>query len=413
MRIVLTGGGTGGHITPLEPLVNVLRTVHQEKNKGTTLGLGEAKLKIYFLGVVDAKTRKFYKGLGLKVINIPAAKLRRYPSARTMGDFLFRMPLGLVKSLYFMWVIMPDVIISKGGYGSIPVGVAGFIYRIPIVLHESDAVLGLANRLMANWAEVVTVGFAATRHGMKYHKRKTIVTGTPVRPGMAREKKEEAKKLFGFEADEQVLLVTGGSQGAEKMNELVLETLPQLIEKMGIIHLTGRDHLEKIKKASAELIGMDDRSSKYKPYGYLDEKMGAAIMAADVVLARAGATSLAELAHLRKAAIVVPLPSAAGDHQSANARVFEVAGAVRVISQENLGHNLLLQNINDLMDSEELRETLSTNIARFDHPNAARDIANITYKLSSGLVPFQSVIKKIGEKKEEKGKAAQKKDKKG
>lgn len=398
MRIVLTGGGTGGHLTPLEPLVNVLRTVYLEKRKKLPLGLRQEKLKIYFLGVVDEETKKFYQGLGLKVVNIPAAKLRRYPSARTLSDFLFRMPLGFCKSLYYMWSIMPDVVISKGGYGSIPVGLAAFFFRVPIVLHESDAVLGLANNLMANWAEVVTVGFAATRHNMNYHKRKTIVTGTPVRTGLARDTQAEAKKQFGFDIDKPVLLVMGGSQGAEKINELMLEVLPKLIENIGIIHLTGKQHIEKIKKDSQELISFDDMSHNYKPFGYLSDKMGSALMAADVVLSRAGATSLAELAHLRKAAIIIPLPSAAGDHQSANARVFEIAGAVRVISQENLGRNMILRNINDLIDSEELRETLSANIARFDHPNAARDIANITLKLASGLVPFQSVLKKVSKK---------------
>jgi UDP-N-acetylglucosamine--N-acetylmuramyl-(pentapeptide) pyrophosphoryl-undecaprenol N-acetylglucosamine transferase len=398
MRIVLTGGGTGGHIIPFEPLVDALKTVHLEKKKDLPLWLGRETLDMYFLGVVDKKTKTFYKGLGLKVVNIPAAKLRRYPSARTIGDFLFRMPFGFIKSLFYMWSIMPDVIISKGGYGSIPVGFAALIFRVPLIVHESDAVLGLANKIMATWAEVITVGFSATRHNMVYHKRKTIVTGTPVRIGLARDSQEEAKKLFGFNNNEPVLLITGGSQGAGKLNELLLQMLPQLIEKIGIIHLTGKEHLESIKKSAQELIGMDDRAHNYKPYGYLTDKMGSALMAADVVVSRAGATSLAELAHLRKTAIIVPLPSAAGNHQSANAQIYEVGEAVRVVSQENLGTNLLMQNINDLLATEELRKTLSANISRFDHPTASRDIAKIAFKLASGLVPFQTMKKRAKDK---------------
>jgi UDP-N-acetylglucosamine--N-acetylmuramyl-(pentapeptide) pyrophosphoryl-undecaprenol N-acetylglucosamine transferase len=286
--------------------------------------------------------------------------------------------------------------------------VAAFFFRVPIVLHESDAVLGLANKIMANWAEVLTVGFAATRHNMNYFKRKTIVTGIPVRRGLARDSKQEAKKIFGFNPDEPVLLVMGGSQGAETINELTVQLLPKLTKKMGVIHLTGKSHLEKVKKEAKEMIASGGKPGYYKPYGYLTDKMGTAIMAADVVVSRAGATSLAELAHLRKAVIVIPLPSAAKNHQAANAKVFEIGEAVRVVSQENLGRNILLQNINDLIDSKEIRETLSANMAQFDYPNAGRDIANIAFKLISGLVPFQTGAK--GSKR--KNKKDKKKDKK-
>jgi len=397
MRIVLTGGGTGGHLVPLQPLIETLRTVHQEKKEKLPRWIDRDNLQIYFMGVADEQMEQFLNDLGVKVVKIPAGKLRRYSSPRTFTDLLFRLPVGLMKAMWQMWRVMPDVVISKGGYGSLPVGLAATIYRVPLLLHESDAVMGLANIIMANWAEVITVGMPATRHNMRYHKRKTILTGTPVRKGLARESKAASKRMFDIDEDEPVLLVMGGSQGATKINEMALEILPIILEEMAVIHITGEDHIEQVKKEARELIGPSDRENYYKPVGYLKEKMGPALMAADLVITRAGATSLAELAHLRKPTIIIPLPSSAQDHQVTNAQVFEVADAARLISQENLGKTMLVQNIKDLMESEQMRETLSANIRRFDYPNAARDISKIAFKLATGLVPFQSRIKDIKE----------------
>lgn len=391
MRIVLTGGGTGGHMIPFEPLVEMLRRVHLETKDELPVWIERNKLDLYFLGVMDSESKEFYKRLGLKTIGIPAGKLRRYPSMLTVTDVLWRMPFGCCLALWHMWRIMPDAVISKGGYGSVPVGLAAFVFRVPLLLHESDAVMGLANKLMANWAQVITVGFAATRHEMGYHKRKMIVTGTPVRPGLARENSAGAKRLFGFGENEPVVLIMGGSQGAEKINDLTLEILPDLSEKAGIIHLAGVNNLAAVKAGADRILVAGRRKHAYKLFGALTDHMGAALMAADVVVSRAGATSLAEMARLRKPAIIIPLALAAQDHQRANAQLMEVAEAVRVISQENLGRNILLQNIYNLLDDLEIRDILKQNIARFDYPNAARDIAQLTFRLARGMVPFQSI----------------------
>ncbi|KKT93956.1 MAG: hypothetical protein UW94_C0003G0132 [Parcubacteria group bacterium GW2011_GWA2_45_14] len=376
---------------PFEPLVEMLRRVHLETKDNLPVWIERNKLDLYFLGVMDSQSKEFCERLGLKTTNILAGKLRRYLAMQTVTDVLWRMPVGIIMAMWHMWRIMPDVVISKGGYGSVPVGLAAFIFRVPLLLHESDAVMGLANKLMANWAQVITVGFAATRHGMGYHKRKTIVTGTPVRQGLARENSSGAKRLFGFGENEPVVLIMGGSQGAEKVNELTLQILPELIKKAGIIHLAGVNNLATVKSGADRIIQSAGRQHAYKLFGTLTDHMGAALMAADLVVSRAGATSLAELARLRKPAIIIPLALAAQDHQRANAQLMEVAEAVRVISQENLGRNILLQNIYNLLNDQEIREVLKQNIARFDYPNAAREIAQLTFKLARGMVPFQSI----------------------
>jgi len=271
MIVVLTGGGTNGHIIPLEPIIDSLRVNFRAQQETMPAWIGRRKLEIVFIGVTDKKTEEFFKRLDVKTIAIPAAKLRRYPSSRTISDLLFRLPAGLVLSLWHMWRLMPDVVVSKGGYGSIPVTLAAWFYRVPFLLHESDSVSGLANRMMASLATVITVGFASTRHEMKYYRDKTVVTGTPIRKYLLTESPEDSKKYFGLDEDEPVLLVMGGSQGAEQLNELVLEALPSLIEDMAIIHLTGKDHFNEVKKFAEDLIVSSSREFAYKPFGYLTD----------------------------------------------------------------------------------------------------------------------------------------------
>lgn len=390
MRIVLTGGGTGGHLVPFEPIVDAARTVFAEQKGSLPKWVDSNNLDIYFLGVTDKKTREFFDRLNVRVTNIPAGKLRRYPSPRTISDVLLRMPIGVVKALLHMWRIMPDVVISKGGYGSVPVSLAAVFYRVPILLHESDVVFGMANRLMTGLASAITVSFTAAREAMLSYKEKTVVTGTPVRAGLNLIDQGEAKKMFGFRPEEKVLLVMGGSQGSEQINKVLLEALPGLVKDMGIIHLTGQDHLEKVQAAAGKLLKGGGREQNYKAFGYLSDRMAAALSAADVVVARAGATSLAELARLRKASILVPLDGAAQDHQRRNATVFETAGAARVIDPANLGRALFEQNVRSLMDNDEIAGTLRENMSQLDYTTASRNIVELAFKLAVGMVPRQT-----------------------
>lgn len=389
MRIVLTGSAAGGHLVPLEPIIEALRTVHKEQLPQLPVWLDRTKLSLYFLGLLDETGRELFRRLDVKVIALPSGKVRRYPSWATLPDLLVRLPWGVLLALFHMWRIMPDVVISKGGFGSVPVVLAALFYRIPFLLHESDAVSGLANRLMSAWASAVTVGYAMTRQSIRFYREKAIITGTPVRSDLAIMGKDEAKKSFGFAPALPVLLVMGGSQGAQQINDILLQVLPALLPDMGVIHLTGRNNFAAVKAAADEVLAKVAHRRRYQPFDYLTDRMGAALSAAEVVVTRAGATALAEVAHLRKATIIVPLDSAAQDHQRLNAAVFEMAQAARVIDPANLGRAIFLQNIRDVMNDADIRETLENNIATLDRPRAARDIAQLTFKLAQGFAPRQ------------------------
>jgi len=192
--------------------------------------------------------------------------------------------------------------------------------------------------------------------------------------------------MFNIPSNEFVLLVTGGSQGAQQINEALLALLPEIIVDTTILHITGPNNFQAVSTVASELLGQSPRKDYYKPFDYLSNNMTDAIVAADAVITRAGG-SLFELAAARKATLIIPLDGAASDHQRKNAQAFEAAGAALVLDPTNMGRSLFADNVRRLRHDENLRKTLEQNIATLDFPNAARDIASLILYLAQGLHP--------------------------
>lgn len=387
MRIVLTGGGEGGHLTPFEPIVAALRSYFLEHKTRLPHRLEPSELTIFFAGLANQETKTFLDSYDVTVVPIPSGKLRRYFSIKNIIDLGWHLPRGILLALWQMWRLMPEIVISKGGYGSLPVVLAAVFYRIPVLLHESDIIPGLANRIVTRFAAAVAVGWPTISRQMGRWQYKTIVTGTPSRTVHYHLSQAEAKTVFGLPPDEPLLLVAGGSQGARQLNEALLQVLPQLVTDMAIIHLTGDKHFAAVSAVAKELLAAGSRGPLYKPFAHLTDKMIAALVAADAVVTRAGATTLAELTALRKPMLLIPYPDAAGDHQRQNAQAYEAAGAALVLEPNNLGAHLMEQNIRRLMTDTRLRQTLTTNLQKMDYPHAARDIAKLAFTLAQGLAP--------------------------
>ena len=387
MRIVLTGGGSGGHLIPFEPIIESLRTIYLEQKKTLPARIDPEQLELFFAGVVDRTTTAFFARFDVAVIPIPSGKVRRYFSLANFFDLGVILPWGILRALWQCYWLMPDVIISKGGYGSIPVLLAAIFYPIPILLHESDAVAGATNQLTSRFATAVTTGFATAFTAPAKQRFKVFVTGTPVREQLSRLDPIEAKRTFNFAANELVVLIMGGSQGAQAINDVVLQVLPELILEAAVIHLTGERHFARVSAVARELLQTSSRREQYRCYPYLTDTMMDAMAAADVVVSRAGATTLAELTRLRKPTLLIPLPTAAHDHQRRNAQAYEQFGAARVLDPANVGRNIFLRSIRDLITNQKLRHDLSANMAQLDHPAAAREIALLAYKLASGFAP--------------------------
>lgn len=387
MRILLTGGGTGGHIIPFAPIIEALRTVFSERQESLPRFLEPKKLEIMFAGVVTPEATTLFSQYDVKATHIPSGKLRRYFSGVTIIDLLFRLPAGIFRALFVVWNIMPDVVISKGGYGSLPVLIAAAIYRIPVLLHESDSVAGVSNTLFGRLASGIALGYEAARETLGKHASKAVTTGNPVRGSLRQLTQTQAKQSLQVPAQEFVLLLVGGSQGAAQLNEALLAALPKLITNTTIIHVTGQNNFEAVKTVAGDLIAHSPRKDLYYVYPYLeDAQMIRAFVAADIIITRAGST-LAEIAAAKKPALIVPLDTSAGDHQRKNAQAFEAAGAALVLDPKNMGRNLFEQNIRRLRDDEALRTQLSENIGKLDFPRAARDVAELSLYLAQGFRP--------------------------
>lgn len=390
MRVVLTGGGTGGHVLPFGALISALRAQFAAVHTQLPARLDPKELHITFMGVANETVREFFTAHDVRVVHIPSGKLRRYVSGLTLLDLLFRLPIGIVRAVVRMYAEMPDVVVSLGGYGSVPVVVAATVFRIPVLLHAPDAVLGLANRKMLRLAAAVSLGFEATRAHLGKYAYKGVQTGTPVREDLQRFTRTEARRVFGIPEGEHVLLVLGGSQGAKQLNEAILQVLPKLIADVTILHITGRDHFTAVSTVAREILAPFTRREYYKPFAYLTDQMAPALVAADSIVARAGASTLAEIAALHTPALLVPLDGAAQNHQRANAQVFEAAGAALVLDPINLTPNLFENNVRRLIGETEARDHMRENLGQLDRPRAARQMAELAVQLAQGFAPKKS-----------------------
>lgn len=360
-RIGLTGGGSGGHIYPLLAMVDAFEKKAQEMHFEESF--------VYF-GPKDSYAPLFAEK-NIKIEEIAAGKIRRYASFQNILD-VPKFFIGFIQSLWKLYWAMPDVLISKGGTGAFPVVVAAWFYRIPVMIHESDVVPGLTNRFSARFAKKIFLNFDAAKS--QFPEKKVMVTGAPVRKALLdnRTSPELAKEALGFSSLHPLILVLGGSQGALRINNFILANLPAIIAETQVLHQTGvANFLEAEKLSRAALLNQPATANRYVPVNYFTNNYGTALMAADVVVSRAGAGSIFEIAAYGKPAILIPLSDAAGDHQRENAYAFSGSGAAVVLEEENLLPGIFLQQIKTVLDDDVRRKKMSDASLAFFNPNAA------------------------------------------
>jgi UDP-N-acetylglucosamine--N-acetylmuramyl-(pentapeptide) pyrophosphoryl-undecaprenol N-acetylglucosamine transferase len=361
MKILFTGGGTGGHVFPLVAIAREIRTIYPKKN-----------LELYYLGPKDDFSLILLSQEDFIIKTIVSGKIRRYFSFKNFIDIIFKIPFGLIQSFFLLLAIKPDLIFSKGGSGSISVTYPARFLRIPVFLHESDVVPGLSNQTTAKWAKKIFISFPKTEY---FDPEKTTLTGNPIRKEILDGDKETAAELFNLTLSKPIFLIMGGSQGAETINDFVLRILNDLLKDYEIIHITGRDNVKETA-AEAQVVMDKDLDRYYHPVGFLDEeKIKHAYKAADLIISRSGSGSIFEIAAVGKPSILIPLPSAAADHQSKNAYAYADTGASMVIEQENLTPNFFLENVQLLFLHPEKLEQMKQAALDFAKPLAARAIA--------------------------------------
>ncbi|MFH0821881.1 MAG: undecaprenyldiphospho-muramoylpentapeptide beta-N-acetylglucosaminyltransferase [Pseudomonadota bacterium] len=350
MRLVIAGGGTGGH---LFPALAVAEAIAKEVPGASVL----------FIGTTHGIEARTIPGTGFDIRYIKVRGIRGTGLLNTVRA-ASELPAAVLQSVSILREFKPDVVLGVGGYASGPVLLGALLMRIPTAIQEQNSVMGTTNRILSSFVDRVFISWEHTEPATP--REKTSVTGNPIRADLL-EPVEPIPAGKGFN-----LLVFGGSQGARSINRAMttgLDEQTDIAEKVAILHQTGRDAVDEVRKAY-------DGAGFHADVREFVHDMRAAYGWADLVVCRSGASSLAELTALGKAAIVVPFPYAIGDHQAKNAAVLQVAGAVGVIPDAELKDGLLWRTIRGLMENPDRLAALAGNSLRLGRPEAARTIAS-------------------------------------
>lgn len=341
LHIMLTGGSTGGHIFPLIAVSDELKA--RQKNN----------ISVVYFGP-KSNLNGAFKERGIKTYTLLSSKWRRYASFLNFLD-IFKFGFSLVQAVIVLFFLMPDVVFSKGGPGALAVVIVARFYFIPVIIHESDSVPGLTNKLSGNFATKIALSF---EEAIKYFPAKKVaLTGNPVRADLFVDipSKQEAKEKLGFDSSEPLLFIIGGSQGAQKINNFVFDNFGALSGVTQIYHQVGQNNVRDTEMMMSMRTSSEHavEASRYKYIGFLDgEGMKTAFAAADVILSRAGSESISEIALFNKPAILVPLSNAANNHQRENAYAYERAKGCVVIEEDNFTIHIVLRELQELLRAE-------------------------------------------------------------
>ena len=346
IKILFTGGGTGGSVTPLLAIYD---------------NLNKDKFDFWWIGTKKGPEKSMVENKGIRYRYINSGKLRRYFSWKNFIDPFFVF-FGFLESFYFLLFRRQDLIITAGSFVSVPLIWAASILRIPVLVHQQDIRPGLANKIMAKSANVVTTVFEKS---LSDYGKKARWIGNPVRETL---KVEKNHRYFNFNPLVPTVLIIGGGTGAQKINELIYQSIEALCAKFQIIHISGKG---KIKK--------EIDNNNYRQFEFLEEKdLALAYAISDIVISRCGVGSLTELSFLRKPSILIPMPNS---HQEENAKVFQDKEAAIVLDERKLDKYTLIITIENLIKDEEKRKKMSDNIEKIIKKNTNKKIIEIIEEL--------------------------------
>ena len=342
MRLVLAGGGTGGHVTPAIATIAALREQ-----------LSDEALELLWIGTRDSVEHRIATEQRIPFRAIQAGKLRRYFSLDNMID-LGRLPIGVLQALLALRRFKPDVVFSTGGFVSVPTVAAAGLLRLPILTHEQTAQFGLANRLNLRFAATIALPYEASRAFVPPTERRVVVTGNPVRREIHEGDRAEGARVFGLDQSLPTIYVTGGARGARAINATIAAIMPELVERYQIIHSCGnQDAAPTLRDLQA--LGRSlppDKRNRYVVRDFVGAELPHVYALTSLVIGRAGAGTVAELASLGKPAILIPLPGTGGDEQTKNARLLADVGGAVILPESALTADRLRQQIDTLLAPE-------------------------------------------------------------
>src|SRR3989344_619142 len=363
MKILLTGGATGGHFYPL---IAVAEEIHAIVKEDRLL-----PPELYYLAPTPYNERALFEQ-GIVYKSVSAGKVRRYFSPLNIID-AFKTAWGIVKAVIEVFKIYPDVIFSKGGYASFPSVLAGRLFRIPIIIHESDSAPGRVNKWAGKFAVRIAVSYEEA--GTFFPSEKVAYTGNPIRKEIAMPLKKGAHEFLGLDPAIPTVVVLGGSQGSQKINDTVIDALPQLVSVCQIIHQTGKANLTETKNTAEVILTNNPLKDRYHPFDYLNDlAMRMAAGAADLVVSRAGST-IFEIAAWGVPSIIIPIPERISHDQVKNAFNYARSGSCIVMEEANLSSHIFASEVKRLLDSEKERAAMTLNTKKVAKLDAAHKIA--------------------------------------
>ena len=363
MKILFTGGGSGGHFYPILSVSKEIQKLAKEYRL--------LPPKLYYVSNTPYNEAVLFDNDIVYKKNT-AGKRRLYFSILNFFD-IFRTGWGILTALWTVFTIYPDVVFSKGGYPSFPVILAARFLGIPVIIHESDTVPGRVNRFAGRFAKRIAVSYEEAAEF--FPKSKVAVTGNPVREEITEPLTDGAHEFLKLDKETPVIFVLGGSLGAQMINDIIIDTLPELVEKYQIIHQTGKNNYPEIISRAEAVLYNNRYRTRYRPFDYLNElaiRMSAGV--ADIVISRAGST-IFEIASWGLPSILIPISESHGDHQRKNAYAYARSKACVVLEESNVTPHILMSEIDRIITKKEERQVMSAAAKAFFRPGAARAIA--------------------------------------
>ena len=366
MKILLTGGGTGGHFYPVIAVAEALNDL-----------IAERKIlppELYFMSVAPYNERLLFEN-DIKFMAVPSGKKRNYFSLLNLTD-AFKLAYGCMIALIRVYNLYPDVVFGKGGYASFPALFAAKVLNIPVIIHESDSHPGKVSLWAGKFARKIAVSYpAAAQYFPKKAQAKIAFTGNPIRSEVANPLKNGAHEFLKLEQGTPVIFVLGGSLGAAAINDAIIEALPELLNRYQIIHQTGKANLGEILETTGVILKDHPYAYRYHPFDYLNElAMRMAAGVADIVVSRAGST-IFEIAAWGVPSIIIPLPTSISHDQTSNAFAYSSTGAASVIEESNLHGHILAGEIDRICGTPAIKETMKEKARAFARLDSAKLIA--------------------------------------
>jgi UDP-N-acetylglucosamine--N-acetylmuramyl-(pentapeptide) pyrophosphoryl-undecaprenol N-acetylglucosamine transferase len=367
LRMIVTGGGTGGHTYPALTTVNALQA---------RLAASGTAPELLWVGVAEGLEAKIAERNGIPFKAVTTGKLRRSPNPRELArNFVdaFRIPLGILQAAFTVARTRPAVVLSTGGFVSVPIGLAAALFRVPYLMHEQTLSLGLANRILARVATRILLSHEASlEHLPERARRRAVVTGNPIRPAVLSGDPAKGLAAYGLDPAVPLVLVTGGAAGAQQINRMLAGALPGLLPHCQIVHQCGSLSLAEMQQVAAGLPG--HLASRYRVVDFIHDELPDLLAAAAVVVARSGAGTVAELTALGKACVLVPYPHAAGDEQRITARHLAQHGAAVMLDGDEATPEHLRGTLSALLADPQRRAALARAATTHGRPAAADQV---------------------------------------